>query len=216
MSTTISGFSIMYIGLKSRKWDNANKRPDRVWNGAGDIVDGISQVQAEKLLQHKDEFVNVTGFTAEQRIARAQKARIEAEEKRRSLRVVGKAGAVLLEHATDEQLLKELERRKLSREIKQAAPQELPPMERPTSRRDESSQQFVTEKVLEALDVILERGNPDDLDRDGMPTKSAVEDVIGFSISDAEFAAALGPKAPAEPLDKTGFSDEPDGMPPAA
>lgn len=187
---------IMYIGTKARKDDRANMILNRVWHGPGTVVDGIPPVQASKLLQHPDEFVDVTDLTEEQLAARSARAIAEAEEKRRLARSPGAAavGGVLLEYATEEQIIAELERRKRLDVLRQQAPADKPSQEEGAPQRRDAL--FVKDKINEAIDKILQEGDSSMLDDAGVPTREAVQEIVGFPISADEYADAIGVALP--------------------
>jgi hypothetical protein len=203
----------MYLGNKSMKFDNVNGIPERKWNGPGGVATGISQMQADKLCAHKEEFLDVTGMTEKEVLLRASKARADSEERVRKLhRSTGPEGAVMLEYATDEQLQAEIDRRRKMRGIQDAAPPD--PVvgknkggsKKPATEKSKS-QKMLTEAVEETLGKLLDKNDPDDF-KDGIPTKVAVERELGFQLTDDEFAISLGSKAPAEEPDKSGFNSD--------
>jgi len=202
--------SIMYLGNKAEKWDNANGVVTRKWAGAGAVVAGISPMQADKLLMHKDEFVDVTALTDKELLARAAKARADSQAHVRSLhRQPPGDTSILLEFASDEQIAAEIKRREKIAGIQKAAPADPKPSKNSAknpkgSPRDERDQKNINEQVELAVGKLLEKNSPDDF-KNGVPTLEAVIGVIGFSISESEYAIALGGNAPSDPLDKTGF-----------
>lgn len=204
--------SVMYLGNKREKWDNVNGVVTRKWMGPGSVVTGITPVQADKLIQHADEFVDVTALGDKELLARAAKARADSEAKKRALHQPdGGPGQVLLEYATDEQIAAEIKRRQDYIGIQKSAPADPKPKDskknpkgNPKAERDQKN---INEQVEMAVGKLLEKNNPDDF-KDGMPTLEAVVGVIGFSISEDEYAIALGGNAPAETIDKTGFEGD--------
>jgi hypothetical protein len=182
----------MYVGSKNLKYDNCNGVMERKWPGPGTVVDRISNAQAEKLLNHPDEFVDVTGKSDEeiQRLASAAVAKV-AERKRKG-RASTHSGGVLLEFCSDDELLAEVARRKLQAGAIDAAPETpAPKVAEGPSTHDLHDAQVIEEKVAHAMEVIVERDNPDDFDENGRPTLDAIVGVIGFSISEDEYLRAL-------------------------
>jgi hypothetical protein len=201
----------MYLGNKSMKFDNVNGVAERKWHGPGTVVTGISAAQADKLVAHKEEFLDVTAYTEKDIATRAARARADSEERvRRAHRPAPGSPGIMLEYATDEQLAAEVKRRAELAGIQATPdPKHVRPKkpgqgnkEKPETPKDQAS---ITEAVERAIGVLLERNNPDDF-QNGIPRKEAVEAVIDFSLTDTEYEIALGSKAPAE-FDKSGFQD---------
>ena len=194
--------TIMYIGSKPRKYDSPNQQPDRVWPGTGTTVADIPVTQAAKLTSHKDEFIDVSGWTDEQIRDRAQQALADCADKKRKAHAIGRetarAGGILLEYATDEQIQDELERR---RQRANLAQQTVRPVKEPTpaernlnelTERDRKDETFLKARVAEALEAIMAKNDPSLLDEEGLPTRSVMEEELGFPLTDDDYAMALG------------------------
>lgn len=200
--------TVMYIGPKDRKYDSPNNNLNRVWTGTGTIVRDIPVVQSANLVAHPDEFIDVTSFNDEELKARAQKAIADCEERFRNARALGAAkkngqgSGVLLEFATDEQIQEEIERRKerynLSEQtVKEADVSEVTENLQETTEKQRSDQAFLNEKIPEAIEAVLSAGDTALLDDEGLPTKVAIEEELGFSITDHDYNQALDIPAPA-------------------
>jgi hypothetical protein len=170
-----------------------NGQLDRKWAGPGAVVEGVPRVQASKLVAHKDEFIDVTALKDEDLIRRAARAKADVEDRKRVNRSKTMSGGVLLEYASDEELMAEVERRQLRADTIAAAPPDRPAPAggslNPRPRRDSKE---IGDKISRALEAIVARQNPNDLDRAGVPKKEAVEELVGQPITDDEFLAVIG------------------------
>ncbi len=197
--------TVMYIGSKSRKDDRPNGQPNRVWSGTGSIVEGIPPTQAAALVAHRDEFIDVTGFDTEALQKRAQQAIAEAGERRRQSRsgMRGSGGGVLLEYASEEQLLEELDKRRASRSLLADTTVHAPPKSdaqvtnEQLTDKQRSDKAFLADKVPIAIEAVYQKAadNPDLLDEEGVPTKLAVEEELGFQLTEDDFNEAVGKSA---------------------
>lgn len=187
--------SVMYIGSKKEKYDNVNGNITRRWQGAGDIVDEIPKLQGAKLVAHKDEFIDVTVLDEKARIARAGKAKADVDALMRKVRSGNTSGGTLLSYATDEDLEAEFERRRAEKKAAKGG--------EPADKKAKAASGTATapgmregkeavEKIRIALEAVVTRQSADDVDKEGKIKKSAVEEVLGFPVSDAAFAEAMG------------------------
>lgn len=194
--------TIMYIGRKTRKYDSVNQNMNRVWTGAGTICEDIPVVQAANLTSHKDEFIDVTGMSPEELELRARQAVNDAEESVRKAHALGRlksnggAAGTLVEFATDEELRAELDRRNSQRnlaeqtvQVVKATPAEQTLQE--LSKKQRADESFLAERIPAAIDDVLGKASAELLDDDGLPLKSAIEESLGFSISEDDYARAL-------------------------
>lgn len=196
----MEGKAIMYCGRKTLKNDRPNNNLKRVWNGPGAVVADIPGSQASNLLNHPDEFIDVTNLDAEQLAKKAAQVRAQSQEEIRSLsRTTGPGGAILLENATEEQLLSQLEKVRGIRGIADVVEPAVISAEKPGVEKPDDDA-FIAEKVEEAMERIAEKGDADDLDENGIPTLEAMNRELTFPITHEEYLRALGeePEAPAE------------------
>lgn len=192
--------SVMYIGSKTRKDDRVNGDLSRVWPGTGTVVDGIQATQALKLIGHADEFRDVTGKNPEELQALAQQAIVAAEEKLRNARAVGSQKSntgTLLEYATEDQLEAQLNKIRGNKTLLNATTSG-------SVQHDDEEQAIVkaklsqskdkallAERIPEAIEAIVGKAEIDLLDENGLPTKSAIEEELGFPLTDDEYADSM-------------------------
>jgi hypothetical protein len=199
----------MYIGSKSRKYDSVNQNMNRVWAGTGTICDIIPPTQAANLVAHKDEFIDVSSFTPEDLQIRAQQAISDAKEKLRNARALGAAkksgasSALLLEFATDEQLAEEVQRRQqratLASQVIKSSSEPTPAEKNLRQLTDKQRQDsdFLSERIPQAIEDVIAKNKPELMDDNGLPKKDAIEEVIGFSITEADYNQAMDLPTPA-------------------
>lgn len=109
---------IMYVGLQMvPSSDRPNARPDRVWNGPGDVVEGIPPLQAYELCKHTDEWRDVTKLEGAALVQAQKDARNESAERLRVLKnPKGLPNPVrTVEGASEDELQAELDRRRAAR-----------------------------------------------------------------------------------------------------
>ena len=199
---TTSGIrSIMYVGKKPRTSDRVNENPGRVWNGLGDIVP-VSAMDALKLKQHADIWVDVTDWPEARRISKINQIRETLRlEARKNTTAAALAAAQTLDIEELESIIRE--RRKLptigsiegkdvvTGKIKGPEDDDLDPTERPTNTKE------VVEAIVGAI-MTLDPDKPEFFDQDGNATIEAVSAALGWNVTDLELAAAMRHFAPQE------------------
>lgn len=192
--------TIMYIGLQldSPVRDRPNGRPDREWHGPGSVVADIPTIQASKLLLHSKEWEDVSKLVEVDLTKRAAAAKAHSEERVRASRQGNGSAAVNVRAIPTDILKAELDRRlgaqadiDAGEGVEGRSDIETQPKTEGANARA-SDERFVIEKILESVETIMEReGNDDSLDESGLPTLEAVQEVVGFSLNQDEYARAL-------------------------
>lgn len=193
-----SGRKIMYVGLQfSPSQDRPNNRPDRVWNGPGDVVVGVPPIQAHALCQHKDEWQDVTTLSDPDLLKAQRAARASSEERVRVLKNPKDApnNRGFVAAMSDEDLEAELERRRDARGEMAQAPNPSKLTAPPTKRKPKGEAQLA-EQIGGAVERVITKSSVDKettlLDEEGVPTLAAVQEELGYSLSEDEYRNALG------------------------
>lgn len=182
--------AIMYIGRKPTKWDNKNNVRERVWQGLGQVITDIPDLEANKLTEHPDIWMDVTNIKEKGRseiIARYQ-------EKYRDERRRDRAGQVItLDTATDEELEEQLRRRREGRGRPVSNPVDDSNIPRYPGGGARTSQGEVRSKPTNtaelAADVfgVFTTLNPEkDLDGQGKPYLERVNEKLDYEITQKE------------------------------
>lgn len=187
---------VMYVGRKPRKIDNVTKVPGRVWNGIGDVVK-VTAMEAVALAQHPAIWTDVTGWPEAKRIKTVAELQEQIRAEKRKL-----VTKVSLDVASEEQLERELERRRELRAamppLTESAPSDIPPVSPNEVNDDDTgdpaerplSPAEVQSEIVGAI-LTLDPGHPEKFDKNGNPTVQAVQEVLGYDITPAELKAAL-------------------------
>jgi hypothetical protein len=210
----MAGRSVLYLG-NGEQFDNINGMVSRKWRGPGDIIDGISPMQSDKLCAHA-EFEDVTELAEKDPVklaARVAKAKADADEKRRKSRRPETKDGRILEYASDEDIEAELSRRRKARAIQENPAAQ--PIAGGAGQKKKNSKKGKPEKpkedanLKEAIDEAIASlvGNEDAFES-GVPKREFIEGALGFSITEDEYVDALGGQALTEIPDKTGFMTE--------
>lgn len=193
--------SIMYIGPKTRKDDRVNGDLGRVWPGTGTIVPEVPSTQAAKLVSHKDEFIDVTGIDDEGLAELAQKAIADCSENKRQARAIGRAksehsAGLLLEHASEEELEAQLETLRGGRSLRETVvvvPETTGAEENlaTITEKEQQDQTLLREKITQGIDAVLSKGDPELLNEEGFPSKVALDEAVGFTLTEEDYTGAL-------------------------
>lgn len=195
-----TGRSIMYVGIQFvPSVDRPNARPDRVWNGPGDVVNGVPPIQAHALCQHKDEWLDVTEFASDpaKLTAKAQAVRAESEDKLRRLRNPPDApnNKRTVDAFSDEELELEMERRRAARGVIDQAPAASQPTKQAGGKgkpKGEAKLNTAIQGAVERVSAKVANGADESLlDESGIPTLAAVNEELGYQIGEDEYKHAL-------------------------
>lgn len=184
---------IMYVGRKPQKVDNKNNNPGRIWRGLGQVIGNIPDLEAQKLDQHPDIWLDVTKLGKKDRedIIAGLQAQYRAEERR------ARAGqAITLDNATDDELEAALKKRKTTRGKaveNKIDPTLIPAMPVPGStaaaKEDRARPNNTDDLGAEVFGAIADLDSEQDFDGEGKPYLERITEKLGYSITQAELDA---------------------------
>lgn len=192
---------VMYVGNQlAPSYDRPNGRPDRVWHGPGDTVEGIPPIQAAALCRHSDEWEDVTRIATDTKslVAKAAAVRAEAEDRVRKLKNPVDAPNNLrnVDSFTTEQLKAELARRNEIDEVAASGPKQKAQEPANSGKKGKpKSEPSLVKAIQSAVEVVSTKvaagGEETMLDENGVPTLEAVNEVLGYQITEDEYKHAL-------------------------
>jgi hypothetical protein len=182
---------IMYVGRKDQKVDNKNNNHGRIWRGLGQVITGIPDVEASKLCEHPDIWMDVSNVKQKEREAIIA----SLQEKYRAEARAARAGqAITLDNATEEELQSAIKKLRSTRGkaadnkvdkglIPPAAPQAgAHGNESDTRHRPETTDDL----AAEIFGAIAELDSERDFDGEGKPYLERVTAKLGYQVTQKE------------------------------